>query len=90
MSVLYTAIIPLMQMLGRAGLAHSAIVMFLSSRIIIILLLTLMHNLCDDSLLDTLNLLTLLELILILLTKLDMCSVMSASESLTESCAVRS
>jgi hypothetical protein len=58
--------------------------------LLLLLLLTSMHNMRDDSLLDTLDLLTLLEFVFVLLTELDVGTVVCAGESLAKSGAVGS
>lgn len=81
-------------MLGRAGLAHgSVVVVIVNGRITVVgllLLLTGVHNLGHDSLLDTVDLLTFLELVLVLLTELDVCAVVCTGEGLAKSGAVGS
>ena len=49
-----------------------------------------MHNLGDDGFLDTINLLALPKLVLVILSKLNVCSVMGAGERVTEASAVGS
>lgn len=81
-------------MLSGAGIAHGIIIVVIVNSgitvICLLLLLTSVHNLGDDSLLDTVDLLTLLELVLVLLTELDVCAVVCTGESLAKPGAVGS
>jgi hypothetical protein len=89
--ILDNAILALMKMLSRASFTSSdIIVVILNGGIAIIHLLRLacMHNLGDDGLLDTLNLLALPQLILVIFSKFNVRSVMRAGESVAEACAV--
>ena len=91
--ILDNAILALMEMLGRASFTSSNIIVMILNRgitIIHLLLLPRVHNLGDDSLLDTINLLALSKLVLVILSKLNVRSVMRAGERVTEASAVGS